>query len=403
MSAENAISLTQNLLLVLGEPPPSAALAHVVERFCGEVAHGIDGVDVANRRAVYACGDIRLLGAEPKDVRVIRELSTHVDARPGVAVVGVGRVPLQVHRVGVLYRRFFDEPDLFDRIRGEHRFQNLTESTKRSKALRTGIYLTDVAREVTADGREVLRHRLLRCSSNFDGPTDNLRATDRLILGALQRAADEVFEQKTDLNHVLAQIYENRPSDGPGSRERKARISRHSDKTKDMRADGLIAFCTFYDPGGFAGLEPGADDVYDWRYKTRSGLTRLDFRLKGGVDAPGLVEGFSVTLYPNSVFIIPLSTNRLYTHAIQPPVLNAERIPTRMGYVVRCSKAEARFMDGRTWLEEDGRLIALQPMTRETLAALRSRYFEENSTADVIRYGDVRFSMNAGDYQKPIH
>lgn len=182
MSAENAISMTQNLLLVLGDPPADGA--DVIARFCGEVARSPDRVAAAERRAIYACGDIRLLGDELEGVRVIRELSTHFEEKAqAVEVIGVGRVPLSVHGAGVPYPRFFDAPDLFDRVRGEHTFQNLTESTKRSTALRTGIYLTDVARAVTADGREVLRHRMQRCSSNFDGPTDNLRATDRSILG----------------------------------------------------------------------------------------------------------------------------------------------------------------------------------------------------------------------------
>ncbi len=34
----------------------------------------------------------------------------------------------------------------------------------------------------------------------------------------------------------------------------------------------------------------------------------------------------SVTLYPGSVLLIPLSTNRLYTHTVRPPKLDAERL-----------------------------------------------------------------------------
>jgi hypothetical protein len=41
-------------------------------------------------------------------------------------------------------------------------------------------------------------------------------------------------------------------------------------------------------------------------------------------------------------------------------------------------------------------------MTRERLAALRDSYYKENATADEVAYGEVRFSMNQGDYQKPI-
>jgi hypothetical protein len=58
-------------------------------------------------------------------------------------VVGLGRVPIAVHGLGVYYRRFFDpEVDYVARIRGEHTFQSLTESTKPGTAHRTGIYLT---------------------------------------------------------------------------------------------------------------------------------------------------------------------------------------------------------------------------------------------------------------------
>ena len=276
-------------------------------------------------------------------------------------------------------------------------FQDLTESTKKSKALRTGIYLTDVTREVEDGEREVLNFRLLRCSSNLTGPTDNLRETDRMIMDAINAAAGEVFEQETSLNHVLAQIYENTKDDDERGRERKAKISAHSDKTKDMRADGLIAFCTFYDQEGFEHLEPSGVDPHDWCFKKTSGLTRLHFKLKPTAEGSGLVEEFAVTLYPNSLFIIPLSTNRLYTHAIRPSLLNVDRIPTRMGYVVRSSSAEARFMDGRTYLVEDGALIPLEPMTHDALTGLRRSYYEENRTADEIAYGEVRFSMNEGD------
>ena len=73
------------------------------------------------------------------------------------------------------------------------------------------------------------------------------------------------------------------------------------------------------------GPEGGAQqDPHDWRYKKNTGLTRLRFVLKPGVEQPGLVPEFSVTLYPNSVLMIPLSTNRLYTHAIRPSALNVD-------------------------------------------------------------------------------
>ncbi|MEO1267229.1 MAG: hypothetical protein AAFX99_03960 [Myxococcota bacterium] len=406
MRNDNTISKTSNVLLVLGQPDASHdQLAHVIDHFCGRVIGSLAELDESSPKHLTICGDLGLLPHVPKGSRVIRELSSNIpsgDSAP--TAIGVGRVPLLVHDVGVFYRRFFDQENLFERIQSEHQFQQLTESTKQSKALRTGIYLTDVTRELDRERRELLHFRLLRCSSNLTGPTDNFRDTDRMIMGALNTAAGEVFAQEACLNHVLAQIYTNTRDADERGRERKAKISAHSDKTKDMREEGLIAFCTFYDSAGFQHLKPSSADPYDWCHGRTSGLTRLHFKRKSTVEEdPTQVAEFSVTLYPNSVFIIPLSTNRLYTHAIRPSLLNVDRIPTRMGYVARCSQAEALFMDGQTYLKKDGALVKLESMTRETLADLRRSYYQENSTDAVVRYGEVHFSMNAGDYQKPIH
>ena len=125
-----------------------------------ELASG--SLDLAGK-TVYLYGDGSGTGnprlAAAARVFVIRELS---------------RVPLRVHGVGVYYRRFFDlTPITSARIRAEHAFQSLTESTKPGTAHRTGIYLTPV----TPDGDE-LHFRLLRCSTNLSGPTENFRATD---------------------------------------------------------------------------------------------------------------------------------------------------------------------------------------------------------------------------------
>jgi len=101
--------------------------------------------------------------------------------------------------------------------------------------------------------------------------------------------------------------------------------------------------------------------------------------------------------------MIPLSTNRLYTHEIRPSMLNIDRIPTRMGYVVRSSKAEALFMDNQTYLKEIDSLIKLEDMSQASMADLKDSYYEENITEHKVKYGKVHFSMNTGDYQKPIY
>lgn len=309
-----------------------------------------------------------------------------------------GRVPVLVHGVGVYYRRFFDAGiDYFHRIRAEHAFQSLTESTKPGTAHRTGIYLTPVEQH----GDE-LHFRLLRCSTNLAGPTENFGPTDQHIVAALNGTADRIFEGHAPLNHVLAQTYHNTPADA-ARKQTKARISAHADKTKDMPTNGIMAFCTFYDR--LEQLQPSADDPFDLVAHGVSGLTRLHFRLKDEVAArPGnnLPAQFTITLYPHSAFFMPLSTNRLYTHEIRSSALDAGLLPTRLGYVVRCSNREAVHKQGRTFIERNGEWVPLTGPTTEGMRKLRKLYAEENTSAAAIDYGDgFLFSMNSGDYLAP--
>ncbi|MFF3029526.1 hypothetical protein ACFVS7_00705 [Streptomyces rubiginosohelvolus] len=368
-----------------------------------------DPPDLAEK-TVYVCGD---LSAIPDDqlhsaarVFVIRELShdngdgsDDEDAGRPWTAVGLGRVPLRVHGVGVYYRRFFDlDADHFGRISSEHVFQSLTESTKPGTSHRSGIYLTPV----TQDGDE--RHfRLLRCSTNLSGPTETFRPTDTSVVDELNREADTVFRGHAPLNHVLAQIYRNTRATAE-RKQAKAKISAHADKTKDMPANGIMAFCTFYD--GLDRLRPMPGDDFDYGVKGSSGLTRLHFRLKETAEdrdtAAALPRNFGITLHPGSVFFMPLSTNRLYTHEIRPSGLDAELLPTRLGYVARCSSTEAVHKDGHTFLKVSGDLVKLEPPTQEGMEDLRKLYAEENRTSSFIDYGnDFRFSMNSGDYVAP--
>lgn len=394
----------------------------------GEFAAGAS--EVAGR-TVYLCGDLsaidarRLRGADR--VFVVRELShgRHEEAGRSWVPVGLGRVPLRVHGAGVHYRRFFEPADdHFGRIRAEHAFQTLTESTKPGTAHRSGIYLTPVTRS-----GDDLRFRLLRCSTNLSGPTENFRPVDTRIVEDLNREAATVFRGHAPLNHVLAQVYHNTLATA-GRKQSKARISAHADKTKDMPVDGVMAFCTFYDR--LDGLHPLEGDPFDLGVKGVSGLTRLRFRLKepkktedakktdstektqgaeraeesretaeehGGAALP---REFTLTLHPGSVFFMPLSTNRLYTHEIRPSALDAGLLPTRLGYVVRCSGTEAVHRDGRTFLDAAGELVELEPPTEAGMDELRALYAEENRSPSFVDYGGrFRFSMNAGDYLAP--
>lgn len=386
---ENQITTSRNVLVVL-QKEMNAETRYLTDHFCGEVVYSLAEVPEAKR--IYVCGDVS--GIHDTSMLVIKELSNNYEGHG--TLITLGEVPIVISKAGVFFRKFFPEDDYFNKIKSEHAFQELTESNKPSKALRKGIYLTNI----TKDENEVLHYRLLRCSSNLTGPTDNFRTTDHKIINALNEAVKYVFEVKTELNHVLAQIYENKITE---EKEVKSRIKAHSDKTKDMPKEGLIVFCTFYDDTDLEQFKVPDTDRYDRCHKKVSAFTKLHFKLKGTVEDASLDKEFSVTLYPNSVFMIPLSTNRLYTHEIRPSVLGADIIPTRLGYVVRCSNLEAQYMDEQAYIKENGELIKLELMTEDAQFDLKGSYYEENISEKSIQYGKVHFSMNAGDYEKPIY
>ena len=143
---------------------------------------------------------------------------------------------------------------------------------------------------------------------------------------------------------------------------------------------------------------------FDYVYgKDVSVLTKLRFRLKPEAPEKNCVQ-FDITLFPNSLFIIPLSSNRLYTHEIVPSGLPADKIPTRMGYVIRCSETPAVHRNGQTYIiKNDGVQIPLRQPTSEGVKELTDMYFLENTTIQKVEYRDrFYFSMNSGDYLKPI-
>ncbi|PKV83170.1 hypothetical protein [Streptomyces sp. TLI_146] len=356
------------------------------------------------QKTVYLCGGISGLSSRQLQaaarVFVIRELSHGYpeDTDSPWTLIDLGRVPIRVQGVGVYYRRFFPlDADHFGQISAEHAFQSLTESTKPGTAHRSGIYLTPVTRN-----GDKLHFRLLRCSTNLSGPTENFRQTDTRIVEALKREAATLFRNHAPLNHVLAQIYHNTLATAE-RKQSKAKISAHADKTKDMPVNGIMAFCTFYDR--LDKLQPLAEDAFDYGVKGVSALTKLHFRLKDSTekhDGVALPPQFTVPLYPGSVFFMPLSTNRLYTHEVRPSPLDADLLPTRLGYVVRCSSAEAVHKDGQTFLKIAGDLAKLEPPTPAGMDELRGLYAEENRTSSFIDYGDkFLFSMNTGDYLAP--
>ena len=251
-----------------------------------------------------------------------------------------------------------------------------------------------------------IQFNLLRCSTNLNGPTDNFRDIDREVVDKVNRVSKFFFEEQVELNHVLAQIYQHSSQVQNNKKiEKKAVIKAHSDKTKDMPGTALIAFTTFYkfkDTDTTTSSHKSHNDLFDICYKNTSVLTKLHFRLKSMIQDPSFVKEFSVTLYPNSVFIIPLSTNRMYTHEIKSSPLPIDKLPTRMGYVIRCSKTKAVFKNNQTYIEENGNYIKLEKAHDYDITRLKELYLKENSTNDAIDYDKIYFSLNSGDYTRPI-
>lgn len=376
-------------------------LFQLKKHFCGQINHisQINPKDFSTEKIIYLCGNIHAIhdliqNFPSKKIYIVREVSYHYENLP-YEMITLGKVPINIHNVGIYFRRFFYGKDYFQLFNMEHKCQSLTESNKPGFAFRKGIYLSHV-KEIEKDK---LQFHLLRCSSNLDGPTDQFRTTDCEIINQVQKVCDDYFSEKPNLNHVLAQVYYN-------NEKKKAKISPHADKTKDMPSNGVIAFCTFYqfnDDNAKNTIDN--DDPFDINYKnTTSVLTKMRFRLKKSVEINNehLIKEFTIPLYPNSVFIIPLSTNRLYTHEIRPSILSPDKLPTRLGYVIRCSKTQALYENNQTYIEENNNYIPLQPMTEENKKKLQELYYEENVTDHKMNYGSIHFSMNEGDYKKPM-
>ena len=388
---ENSMILNKHILLCIDCKNPDEDL---LKHFCGIVFTDIKKFDEHNilpDTNIYICGDILKIYQTSVNIinrqtYIISELSYNYEIIKIKTEISIGQVPLNMYNAGIYFKQFFNsEKDYFDNITKEHQFQTLTESNKPDIAMRKGIYLSKVVKENDYE----YRFNLLRCSTNLKGCTENFRDTDNEIISNVNNIVKDYFVDPIELNHVLAQVYENKISDG---KEKKAKISAHSDKTKDMHRNGLIAFCTFY-------KDYKIKNVGDVLYKGQSIFTKLRFRLKKDVE--NMCSSFEITLYPNSVFIIPLSTNRLYTHEISQSVLPIDMIPTRLGYVIRCSNLEVVHRYGTTYIESNNGLVAMEEPTEKDIKHLKNLYYKENATTDIIDYGDIYFSFNQGDYLMP--
>lgn len=392
--------MTENMMLMKNNiffcPTSSQCqeLDNLKTNFFGYVVADIKEELFTQNTNVYLCGDISenyelVKDMKYKNVYAIREISQNVLDSLNYKIIGIGQVPINMHNLGVYFRNVFDSKNYFNLIKNGHEFQSLTESNKPGSAFRKGIYLTNVEQD-----QDYLKFNLLRCSSNLNGPTDNFREIDKEVVSKVNELSKEIFQEPAELNHVLAQIYIN-------TSDTKAKIKSHSDKTKDMPLNGVMAFCTFYDDMNYDKITKSRTDMFDYCCGETSVFTKLCFKLKSCVESKNLIKEFNVTLYPNSIFFVPLSTNRLYTHEIRPSILPYDKIPTRMGYVVRCSKTKAIFKDGQTYINDDGTNTKLENPTDENIEEIRKLYFEENTTDKVIEYGKVYYSLNNGDYMKP--
>jgi hypothetical protein len=390
-SLENSFASPYVLVVI----EPKVEIDHIKEKFFGAVCESFE--DCPRDAIVYFYGDY----AEYERFWQLKHAHMPVRVIAGsynydpdlVMVVQLGEVPIDVHGVGVYFREFFpSKRQWFTEIEAAHTFQSLTESNKPGTAYRSGIYLTPT--KATERGTEF---HLLRCSSNFKGSSDNFRDVDCAIRHKVQEAANEILSKRVHLNHVLAQIYTNRHISG---KQRKAKIKEHSDKTKDMPKDAAIVFCTFY-----KGLSK-------YQYKNQTTLTKLRFKLKNPERYARLAPHFDLELHPNSAFFITLRTNRIYTHEIVPSALSIDQIPTRMGYVMRCSNTLAVHRDGTTYIIEDGkeaqlretqlRETQLHEMTDSERKEIKKLYALENATDAHVVYPETYSSMNQGDCMAPF-
>jgi hypothetical protein len=380
---ENTLSFNRNILL-LDTSIDYTEIEYLKKHFCGLVydINKLYNIDTFNDYLLYLTGNIEEINL-PKNnsvtIYIIKQLSYNIYLDHEHEIIDIKSVPINIYNVGVFIEQFFDpNKNYFKLIENEHKFQNLTESNKDDIVIRTGIYLS----RITKQSDDNLKFNILRCSANLDGPTEGFRETDNEIVNSVNHIASYLFDQKTNLNHVLAQIYKNR-----------AMIEDHSDKTCDMPRNGLIAFCSFY------------RDYDTNRYKSAECLTKMRFKLKAYVkDDTELVKQFDIILYPNSVFLISLWTNRLYTHEIVPNYLPSEKIPTRLEYVIRCSNREVIYNEsnGGTYIIEDDMYRELVEPTLEDMYKLQELYFRENVYDKIMDYDDFYFSLNKGDYMKPI-
>lgn len=385
----------------------------------GNVTELFSNSVVKEYKQVFVITDFVLFDENAENTEKVLDIAKISSENPeqNIKCIRYGNVPIYVDDIGIFVREFYDENvDWFNCVSTDHQFQNLTEGNKDGVAYRTGIYITSVTQIGTG-----LKFFLLRCSSNFTGGTDNFTDTDEKIINKTQEFADGISFSKVKLNHVLAQIYWNNQGDFQTDsksqqnqqNDKKAVIKAHSDKTKDMPRNALMAFASFYKDYKNCrfehlekfGVHRSKTNPFDFVYKETSVLTTLQFVMKKEANEDPEYDEFprkfTIPLYPNSLFIMSLSGNRIYTHEIVPSNLPVAMLPIRMGYVIRCSKTKAIHSDGKTYMFSGDELVEMTELTTEHRENLKQLYAEENKTINFVEYPFINASMNKGDYLPP--
>ncbi len=442
---ENTLLTNKNIFLFINneslnfEKIQHNEIEYIINNFCGTTFNNLNDFNkyncVANydsEHILYLCGNIKMIYEQTilnsnQIIYVVPDMSyNYLTCNYKCKFIDIGEIPINIYGLGIFFRNFFTtNKNYYNSIQDEHKFNILTESNKPSESYRKGIYITNVE----INNNNEIKYNLLRCSTNMNGPTDNFKNTDIEIINKVNNICNYFFEEKVNFNHVLAQTYENIITDHI---EKKAKIKEHSDKTKDMPHNGLMAFCTFYknnfnSSNNFnnfnnfnnvnfccedsTNIKKSKNDMFNYCFNGINIFTEIKFKLKKTViNNDTMIKEFNIILYPNSLFIMSLSTNRLYTHEIKPSILPINKIPIRMGYVIRCSKTIAIYKNNKTYLyenenENENNLIELEKVNyinNNEIIKLKNLYYKENTSDEIINYDKIYFSLNNGDYLQPI-
>jgi hypothetical protein len=383
MSIENELLTDVHILLYAHVKPASKLLGaefmYLKLHFCGKVVENVREIKRSINTIIYFCGNAL---RSPLDAFVIKELSYNITTQ---STVSLGAVPINISGAGIMFRRFFTKDCIFSEITNDRAFKQVTENCGSEKIAHTGLFLSPVERH-----RDGLKYYIQRSRMVCSEPLSCMKTIDAEITSLVNVSVNSFFKSKVRFNHIFADLHS--PAEN-----RKYKPFNKSENTKDMHADALIAYCTFYkDYDGLDFIRQSSDDsIFDCAYGGTSIFPKMRFKLKR--DAPldkYMRNSFTVTLYPNSLFVISLSTNRFYTHEVIMP--NTKKL-TRVNYTLCSSKTWVLFRN-RPYIYENGILTRMDKIGGERLEELCSK---ENNSSIKIDYPNVYCSLSEGDYKEP--